>query len=1551
MLLKKPYEISLWEKVPTYIVTEGVGGAPYETPTIPVLENINIINQYDKEVCLAVVGSDTMDTPIKAFNPKLKQNLNGTNTLTFEIYYKYLDDDGEYKENPFTNLLVNERVIKLKYNQKWYSFVIKNITKDNKTYTYTYLCNDLYVNELSKIGYNIEFNTELRNNQGTIGYLTKEILKESDWVYDENSEVIKQTNKESLYTYKLQAPLQAKCLDRFTFNKHKYPELENTPAAADGVVEKNTIYSIPAGETIYICYSSIANKENPVQFFYYPDEKYALDAVSGVILNSPNWSGVINNIPYESLKITTDFFGEKLIALPKSAYLEEIDSICEVYEKGGEQYYCLVETEYPSAASITNLLLNNTNFVTTNGWSGVDGSTVSLGATNEAQSTLKINFGSNGRVVNNGIYSHRRLTNGFTKGEQYIFAIKADNNTRISGALISDTGSTEYFTFLQTSNPNEVVSGYKTFKGTCIKSLSYTEMLKRNVDFYLKGNGIVNLIDGKLFKMAKGSNGKIIIPDLETDINSVITSKCQFFKTSSIFSSIDDLEFEFTCSASEIAAAGFVPVFSENYEKIRSITASKSNRYNLIQELCETFECWAQFNIEYDSKGVVKHEYVITEDTAAEEGKTYYSKLGVGSENKHTNYKKIAFAAGAYERKYKKTVLFKPFIGQENFVGFRYGINVNSIKRDVKSEQIVTKLIVEPNSNEFAPNGSCTIQDSILNPTGETTLYNFDYYIGQKLINKENLYEDLYGSGLGYYSKLRTWNDLIKQNSIKIAKIKGTLDKLESRKTTYGSLIAAAESNIANITEDIMAALNNATQVPFAAVDMNMESGRLKLSISGELLTWQVSDLQHPFNSTYYEKIGLSSTPVLSPSGSVTAKVDEKIAPISNSINGTSGTKNISSWAIGQHNLYCYAQTKDLNYWPAGSGTILITRVPEINNDYIRSKEAERDELLRIIESYKDIFYNTNNLILLYVTELEGLEKLITEYINKKTSLNKEFYKKYSRFIQEGTWTSEDYIDSELYFLDAQKILYTSAYPQVSYSINVTDISQVEGYEPYKFEIGDKTYVEDTEFFGWDVETGKPHQEEIVVSEVTYSLDNPAQNTITVQNYKTQFEDLFQRMAATTQSLQYYEGKYSRAAGAINPDGTIKSSILQDSMDKNALILKNATNESVTWDETGLTTVSENNPHEIVRIVGGGIMLTSDGGKKWSTGITGKGINASVVTTGRLDTDKIRIFAGDSPSFEWDGVNGISAYMMGATGDVPDRGQFVRFNKFGLFGYQGPLAGEGVVDLNNFDYVVDNSIFSLTWKGLKINIKNADENDEIININDRFIVKGNGNVTISTEDIDLSAFVTFSKLAAEPEDDDTTTIHGGYIKTKTISFSDISGTDDISAAINDAASAAATAATTAANAVTTAGNAATTAANATTIAANATTTADNAETNLNKLISGQLAGGTFINKDIIYSPNIIGGVITGGQFVVRGGAFQVQDESSTLIGKMGQMYGDDGVGPTTGVALSAGSNYIICTTSGVRMQAGGRSLYCIDRGVFMMKDGVEIPLGSTAVFG
>jgi hypothetical protein len=65
--------------------------------------------------------------------------------------------------------------------------------------------------------------------------------------------------------------------------------------------------------------------------------------------------------------------------------------------------------------------------------------------------------------------------------------------------------------------------------------------------------------------------------------------------------------------------------------------------------------------------------------------------------------------------------------------------------------------------------------------------------------------------------------------------------------------------------------------------------------------------------------------------------------------------------------------------------------------------------------------------------------------------------------------------------------------------MNAFELSQLEGYELFKFELGDKTWVIDDEFFG------KDKREEVIITEISEMLDEPSKNSIKFQNFKNQF--------------------------------------------------------------------------------------------------------------------------------------------------------------------------------------------------------------------------------------------------------------------------------------------------------------------------------------------------------------------------------------------------------------------------------------------------------------
>ena len=135
-MFREKYEISIWED---FFV-------PAETEQQPDGSYIVKSPSYYDERKLAIIGSDTLESQSRTVEPKLVRNANGTNTLTFKMFYHYVDNiTGEEVDNPFIGLLTNERKVKCFWKNKWYDLLIKNVQEDSSGESITYTCKDQHI--------------------------------------------------------------------------------------------------------------------------------------------------------------------------------------------------------------------------------------------------------------------------------------------------------------------------------------------------------------------------------------------------------------------------------------------------------------------------------------------------------------------------------------------------------------------------------------------------------------------------------------------------------------------------------------------------------------------------------------------------------------------------------------------------------------------------------------------------------------------------------------------------------------------------------------------------------------------------------------------------------------------------------------------------------------------------------------------------------------------------------------------------------------------------------------------------------------------------------------------------------------------------------------------------------------------------------------------------------------------------------------------------------------------------------------------------------------
>lgn len=1262
---KNKYEISLWED--RLVPQTGKGQS--------------IVPEHYEEEKVCIIGSDTMTSQARALEPKLVRNVNGTNKLTFKLYYTYIDNEtGKRIQNPFISLLVNERKVKCKWEDQWYDFVIKGIQEDSNGKTITYTCEDLYINELSKTGFSLEFDQKLNNNQGTAQELAKKVLEGTDWAVDtDNSDHILQTIEEPLYRATLTQNLDAK--------------------------DKNgTIKTILGGSVIYLFYSVVQEKKSYIQFIY--NTSYETESNSQLLKENNCYSIEMDWSIFETLLdrnmgiVFSDYRGKRLVRKQLQEFNNALNRNCYVYkDQSNNKVLGYSTVEYKDPTVVLNLISNSKEFVDTNGWRGGEGLGWELyppffgtEITDSYSSSTYIKApGGKLSLFNSGLQDNAGyLGEGLQAGQRYIVRLQAysynETNKSLSSDLISPEGIElkilDYFKTVATvgvpahnetgsycsqTTPTIVDTYYSTtdtekkegktyfiytqneenkwgyfelttdFKEARDSGVQIFEQGEKVIEFEIKITSSIPrkeitagypaiynsnsstarpgifitlpkcwIKEIQLYQRVEGLNGRVIhLGDL--DSQSVGKTYYKYFYPNDAYKKEEDIKYIYYGLEKQTQ---FIEYYGEPnsshvlYEKIRSITAKNSNRFNILQNIAEIFQCWVRFKIEHN------------EDT----GRIIYEN-GVP----------------------KKTVYFKEEIGEDLGYGFVYGIDLKTISRSIDSNQLTTKVVVAPNTSEYAENGMCRIADADLNENGENYILDFGYYISQGLLNSGELNKYLYSPNnngqSGFYIELKKKNEAYLERAKLIEAKKTELTKQKSLYTVYDQYVTSAEEQITTLKDNL-------------------------------------SKLANIF--PYDEK---------------------KILDFLSKKPDFSEAKNYYTTLITtQNNLESYRESLALLDSSVNALTKLIT-------------EAEKEN-----------------------------EKIVEE----KKALENAFYQKFSRFIQEGSWTSQDYIDPNLYYLDARSVAYTSSRPKISYNISVIRLNALDEYKGKKFNVGDISFIEDKEFFGYikgEDAWKTPYHEKVLISESTSWFDSPEKDTFTIQNYKTQFEDLFQRITATTQSLQYSTGEYNRASSIVEGKGVINTETLQNSININNELVFKSQNEEIFQDSTGLTLTDKRDPSKRTKLTSGGLFISTDGGVTWKNAVRGEGVATQYLTSGSINTNNIAIYDGAHASFRWDKY-GINAYdatreMDEATNQEVLKGiitnNFVRFDQYGVYGIKGTADDpynpqkEITVDGKTIvgeDKIWHDALFGMTWKGFFLKSKGTDNQQiEISTTNDICVTK------------------------------------------------------------------------------------------------------------------------------------------------------------------------------------------------------------------------------------
>ena len=1402
-ILVKPYKISVWDE-------------SYRDGELT-------------EYCLGTIGANDLTSPNRAINPILTRNINGTKKFSFSMYKRYIDTiTGEETENPFVDWLVNERRVRLEYDGKTYDFIIKDISENSSNYLYTYQLEDLYVQELSKNGFNVTLDANSMKNVGTAGELASLVLQDTDWTVD-SSALVDRVEEDLVYVKIPSGTLVYRIADQ---------EGDST----DGISVSDSATQLTEEWKVLAFYSSCTSKPHRFQFIYieapdgvedaYRDEKgKTVSTDENRVINVANCQYYCEIATPEAVgsyiqcedytqfwlpagfdlansdsaplddnydtTISSWYRGSRYVFAQEGQYVPLLDRYCNKYKINDVEYYGYIDNEYYSPTLLKNMI-TNTEFKNTTGWHG----TYRITAPNaEAKGvSIETEYGhfinnkfssvaeelSNGTydpeyndsntetekyypylkvvvpakgdaynpiLINSGIYDNRFSIDSFEYEEEWYF--KPTIYCEDGGAL-EQGDFTEHFTpticeakldpstgaytlgdsWTQSDiaeiEDDELESGAYIIRfkgqGTPDIKVSKTELQKKHLKFVLISNrtseSTYYIKNMQLFKLIRNADNAIIKPgDLNTD---GITKTSYYFYPADGIENCTNKE-TLPCTivdSTQLDYDTYIPQYVQGAQKIRSITAKESNYFNILQNIAETFDAWMELDITKDS-----------------------------------------------ENKLIKKVKFKNYIGKNNYAPFRYGVNLKDITRTFGSKNIVTKLIVKNNSNEHAQHKSCSISRAHSNPTGENYIYDFRYFHDRGMLDPKEYVASLYyaknplqgeeattaqGPDLGndtcnlqnYFNRIKKLNVDINEANQDLIALESDLSELnaefaiqeglrdaasrgleETKEKFYGLTQlqpdAFALDNFGKITcEEIVSNdLNAGNWAEGAIITATHLSGqplnkwKFVITLNSEYADKKLAGRDFYFQPTFklYLKYG-DAAPVAKRTPTIKCTINEE---------GSGATVEEYSLTIVDTTL---SNIRDL-----------LEQYAVYLDQYNKAKELAGYQgetswvpgsLEKAIEKKRD--------------EVAALESTILTKKGHKETLNKEFYKHYSRFIQEGTWISEEHIDDDKYYGDAQSVMYSSCTPQVSYTINVLSLGGLEGYEYFTYDIGDKTYVIDPEFFGDKL------QEQVIVNEMSNNLDNPSQDTINVQNFKNEFQDLFQKITATVQQAQYSTGAYEKAVALAEANTKVKGAFLQDALNAAGEKFTLAGQTSVEQSNYGIT-LTDKDTQDQLRLIGGAILMSvqdeATGNRVWKIGLTPDGISASLVTAGTIDTGNINIKNGNDATFMWNAC-GLTAFdtdwTNGMVTGVPKSDKFIRFDKYGIYGINNSTVNGTTWVPENIEQIETNATFALTWKGLKVTgeggtallgRQTGDNNNYIMIVknnkeDDTFRIKASGDVEV-----------------------------------------------------------------------------------------------------------------------------------------------------------------------------------------------------------------------------
>lgn len=1183
------------------------GGHFQESPI-----EIEYVEDVEKYIC--EIGSSVTDFAGKATNVVLSKKIDGTKELSFSLPRSYFDELlGEEVNNQAADLITNKSKIKLiitedgKEESYYFSVNERTDTDNGRKITYSYSCNDAFIEELSKTGYSIAYSGEVGGNgTGTIHELARVALEGSDWEYDEDK-----TGFLMEYDTKLE----------YKSDQGRY-DVVTTPVPTHSV-EYNKVLD-------RYCYLTTVTKGEEFVYCYEDTNQITSSLTKNILYGSSDFS---DTSAWSSFVVKK---GERSISPG-----HKIRPYGYTPKEGSALYSMLVEKHETTDGAESYMV--NTTAADTN--TKIEGGEPYIFYFRQGQSTK----GYVKAIYLTGKHPAFEPETFLRPGEMAEYALPGPDSLEIKdkdGKVIKVVKNVflpgKYYVI---KTQGTILNPYFTLRVNCGEQGENLPLYFYNIS---------------LFK-AQGKNTKIL-PDDNTEENDLLVLSSLYNGMS--WKTKEDLYSEDLFNAIDYPLGATPP--NETSSQLGSYTQKLVRYFYNVKEKPVVLKL-TKDQIEYYKEFTGNPKLLLENESFPTESdiETWYSDMNDGAAS-YSNlfywegdnpiyyiYKKSSADAVEYLTEEEVLDLAKKTIvseinAEDDFPSDivlgdaieKMGLMVSQsgVYKHKKDNKLYQFYSLKQGKTEYGKWNLAFLDDGVNNKRRSLAIEKSNRFnILQKIseLFKTWCVFDIKKNDDGTFSKKIWFREREMKENFSGFHKGVNLQELTRKVNSYDLVTKMLVENQENkYSENGFVSISNADENPWGEKWIYnfrhyVDSGLLKETIkikteSGD--EEEVLEVDEDLRQLY----------------SKVKSINVDIIAANNFLTETKVTLNNYK-----------SELKVLSLSEASLVEEIASATADLDNPYISDTDKEkRGEDIKNYESRRvKILAEKETMQIKYDSLKEQIDmgNLRIEILqNQKTSLIENFENKYSQFIKEGIWSDNSYIDDNAYYYDAKEVSNTSAVPQVEWTISAIDVSVLDEMKEFSMDVGDKTILVDNEFFGIQKSAVENYVFEVIITGIEEHLDEQLSNKIEVRNYSTSFEDVFQRIAAATQTLELKEQIYDKAT-YFTKDGQVDTDVLQNSLIQNSLILANSSDNSYQLDETGLSLQSIINPLKKMRAVADGIFFSNSidlitGEPKWRAGITADGMNADLITAGQVNTSLVKILSNGQPSFSW-GELGLTAYQ------------------------------------------------------------------------------------------------------------------------------------------------------------------------------------------------------------------------------------------------------------------------------------------------------------------